>query len=244
MEIHILSLILVKIPVFLQISQILIYSGEICQSRVLQLYRKRLLWLIDFSPEEAPTWPRSHGRLDMIHPEGQKLQFGKHSRMWKWSNMQSCKHTQKHAVPQQGPGISWPVWRSCNGSGRQMESACWGWRWPLWQSQTLLNTEKTNKPPQVKYAKVTTAAQKMKLCCMIEVACCFLMLVLSLLFEANSLLLTIGIAAFEKFCVWVWHCLMFGNWCQKSFIRRKWNYSFIHNWHNKLPSTVNQSTSL
>lgn len=35
-----------------------------------KLYHKRLLWLIDFSQEEAPTWPRSRGRLGMIHPEG------------------------------------------------------------------------------------------------------------------------------------------------------------------------------
>ncbi len=34
-----------------------------------KLYHKRLLWLIDFSQEEAPTWPISRGRLGMIHPE-------------------------------------------------------------------------------------------------------------------------------------------------------------------------------
>lgn len=54
-----------------------------------------------------------------------------------------CSHTctQTCTVPQQGPGISWPGWHSCNGSEQQMESACWGWMWPRWQSQTLFNTK-------------------------------------------------------------------------------------------------------
>lgn len=30
------------------------------------------MWLIDFFQEEVPTWPRSHGRLGMIHPKGYK----------------------------------------------------------------------------------------------------------------------------------------------------------------------------
>lgn len=38
---------------------------------MLNRYHKRLLWLIDFSPAVAPTWPRSRGRLGMIRPEGQ-----------------------------------------------------------------------------------------------------------------------------------------------------------------------------
>lgn len=53
---------------FLKISELLVK----CVSRLLKLYHKRLLWLIDFSPEEEPTWPRSRGRLGMIHPEGHK----------------------------------------------------------------------------------------------------------------------------------------------------------------------------
>lgn len=59
-----------------------------------------------------------------------------------WSPASTCEY--RH-IPQQGPGISSPVWHSCNGSGQRMGSACWGWMWPLWQSQRLLNTQKIKK---------------------------------------------------------------------------------------------------
>lgn len=113
-------------------------------------YHKRLLWLIDFSQEVAPTLPRSRGRLGMIHPEGHKGNIQGNILKQVGKVLQSlCTRT--HALPQQGLGIFWQVWRSCNGSEQQTESACWGWMWPLWQSQTLLKTKKTNKQPQIEY---------------------------------------------------------------------------------------------
>lgn len=79
------------------------YLGEMCQYGV-KRYHKRLLWLIDFSREEAPTWPRSRGRLGMIHPEG-------HSTVRETLTpavivLHTYMYVQTHAVPQQGPGIS------------------------------------------------------------------------------------------------------------------------------------------
>lgn len=101
-------------------------------------YHKRLLWLTGFSPGGAPTWPRSRGTPGMTHPAGHSHKLVRWPHTYDWS-----RHPR--AVPQQVPGISWPGWRSCNGSERQMESACLGWTWPQWRSQRPFNMQHAQK---------------------------------------------------------------------------------------------------
>lgn len=63
-------------------------------------YHKRPSWLIDFSPEEEPTWPRSRGRLGMRHPDRKRQRIQKEAETWTFVANTGA------SLPQQGPGIS------------------------------------------------------------------------------------------------------------------------------------------